>query len=96
MERGTKNPPGPLPMDNFFDDEIDESLADDFPERACFSCGDDIENVQLEICRICFREFCADCAFKGPWGRFCSDGCNESFMYGADDEQDGREDTEGS
>ncbi len=82
-------------MDNFFEDDLDEELQDEFPERACYLCGDDVENVQLEICRICLKEFCADCAYKGPWGRFCSEGCNESFMYGAEDDEDRPEGTDG-
>jgi hypothetical protein len=82
--------------DFFFEEDYDETLAEEIPERECYKCQSSAENVQLEICRICLREFCGDCGYKGPWGRFCSDHCNESYFYGADEYDDDEERPEAS
>ncbi len=78
-------------IEDFFQEDHDEVLKEEFPERKCMVCSLTITSVQLEICRVCFREYCGDCAFRGPWGRFCSPACNEDFFYGDDDEMEGAE-----
>jgi hypothetical protein len=74
-----------------FEEDYDETLAEDIPERECYKCGEPFAGTQLDICRICLREFCGECAYRGPWGRFCSENCNESYFYGegeGDDDDD--------
>ena len=80
--------------EDFFQEDHDEVLKEEFPERNCMVCSLTTVSVQLEICRVCFREFCGDCAFRGPWGRFCSAACNEDFYYGDEDEKEAIEESD--
>jgi len=73
-------------MDEIFRIERDPDMAEEFPDRVCTVCKETSTGVHLDICRMCFRDVCTDCAYKGPWGRFCSRVCNESFLYGSDEE----------
>ena len=71
-----------------FEEDYDETLAEEIPERECYKCGELAQEAQLEKCRICLREFCGDCAYKGAWGRFCSLTCNDAYFYGEGDHED--------
>lgn len=73
-------------MDEIFRTDRDPDMAEEFPDRMCAICQLTTEGVQLDICRMCFKEICGDCAFKGSGGRFCSRNCHEAFLYGADEE----------
>lgn len=60
-------------------------------ERVCVGCGKDEELVRLEVCGICARFFCADCAHRAGFGRrFCSSECGRAYYFTgeADDDED--------
>ena len=58
-------------------------------ERVCVGCGDTEEMSHLEVCALCNRFFCSDCAYRALGRRFCSDKCARGFFYGdADDDSD--------
>jgi hypothetical protein len=58
-------------------------------ERVCVGCGDTEEMAHLEVCTLCNRFFCPDCAFRALGRRFCSEQCARGFFYGdADDDPD--------
>ena len=74
--------------DFLFEEDYDETLAEEIPERECYKCGETSTEAQLEICRVCYREFCGDCSTKGPWGRFCSEVFNEVYFSGDGENED--------
>ena len=52
------------------------------PERACVGCGESEENLRLEMCSICRRPFCAECAHRAGHGRrFCSPECGRAYYF---------------
>lgn len=51
-------------------------------ERVCIVCGADGEVVRLELCFICGRGYCIDCAFRTTFGRrFCSSECGRAYYF---------------
>jgi hypothetical protein len=66
-------------------------VRDHFEERVCAGCGADEQVGHLEICGICQRFFCPDCAHKAGFGRrFCSPVCARAYYFAGefDDDQD--------
>jgi hypothetical protein len=78
--------------DFLFEEDYDETIAEEIPDRECYKCGESNLAAQLELCRVCRREFCGDCAVKGHWGRFCSETCHEAYFYGDGENEDDDED----
>jgi hypothetical protein len=59
------------------------------PERVCVGCNDTEEMAHLEMCSICNRFYCADCAYKGGFGRkFCSAECGRAWYFTGDNDDD--------
>ena len=69
---------------------VQEPLAmAEIHERLCVGCGDTDEASRLEVCGVCRRFFCADCAFRGGFGRkFCSPECGRAYYFGGDEDDD--------
>lgn len=62
----------------------------------CIGCGASGETVVLERCRMCFKNFCGDCAHRTRGARFCSEACGEFYMHGdEEDQQEGLRDDYG-
>lgn len=58
-------------------------------ERVCVGCGDTEEMAHLEMCSVCARYFCPDCAHKAGFGRkFCSPECIRAFYFSGDSDDD--------
>ena len=63
----------------------------DIHERVCIGCGAEEQAGHLEVCSICQRYFCPDCAHKAGFGRrFCSSDCARAYYFTGelDDDQD--------
>ena len=66
------------------------SLFEDDSRRdgsTCERCGRDCEPIEIEVCPICRKRFCADCVHRLGSHRYCSRTCGETFFYGADDDE---------
>ncbi len=61
-------------------------------ERSCVTCGATDGVAHLEICRMCRRIFCLDCAWKMRGVAFCSEGCGSMFFQGDEEEDSGDDD----
>ena len=61
-------------------------------ERSCVICGDTEEMARLEMCSICRRDFCHDCAYRATGRRFCGAACARTFFYGDIDDEDAQPD----
>lgn len=58
-------------------------------ERACVGCGMTEEHVRLELCSICRRSFCSDCAHRAGHGRrFCSPECGRAYYFTGEPDDD--------
>ena len=60
-------------------------------EQVCVTCGSTGESVRFEICTICNRPYCLDCAYKAGHGRrFCSPDCARAYYFAGelDDDED--------
>jgi len=59
-------------------------------DRICVGCGVAQEEAPLELCTICQRHFCPDCAHKGYGRKFCSPDCARAYYFTGetDDDQD--------
>ena len=57
-------------------------------ERVCVGCGGNEETKHLEVCPICNRYFCADCANRALGRRFCSNDCSRSYYYHGESDDD--------
>ena len=58
-------------------------------ERACVGCGEPEEHVRLEMCSICRRSFCPDCAHRAGHGRrFCSPECGRAYYFTGEPDDD--------
>jgi hypothetical protein len=59
-------------------------------ERVCVGCSKTEAEAHLEICMVCHRYFCPDCAVRAGFGRkFCSMECAQGYYFtgeGDDDE----------
>ena len=59
------------------------------PERVCVGCQADGEHVRLEMCGICRRNFCPDCAHRAGHGRrFCSPECARAYYFTGEPDDD--------
>jgi hypothetical protein len=56
--------------------------------RACSACGETEETARLEVCPVCRKDFCPDCAYRGTGRRFCGGDCARTFFYGDIDDDD--------
>jgi hypothetical protein len=59
-------------------------------EKVCRVCGESEEMVRLELCGICSRYFCSNCAHRAFGGRrFCSPECAKAYyFFGEPDDED--------
>jgi hypothetical protein len=58
-------------------------------ERVCVGCGDTEEAARLELCSICSRHFCSDCAHRAGHGRrFCSPECARAYYFTGEPDDD--------
>ena len=57
-------------------------------ERVCRACGAGAEATRLEMCAICQRFFCPDCAHKGFGRKFCSPDCARSYYFTGETDDD--------
>lgn len=58
-------------------------------ERSCVVCGAGEESMRLEVCTICRRPFCPDCAHKAGFGRkFCSPECVRNYYFTGEPDDD--------
>ena len=55
--------------------------------RTCSKCGASEDVLKHERCRICFKNFCAECASRMGGERFCSESCSMLFFHGEDDDE---------
>lgn len=61
----------------------------DMPERVCVGCGDTEDAARLDVCGICRRFFCADCAHRAAFGRrFCSVDCARAYYFAGEPDDD--------
>ena len=59
------------------------------PERVCVGCGETEETARLDLCTVCGRYFCPDCAHKAGFGRkFCSPECARAWYFTGDSDDD--------
>jgi len=64
-------------------------------DRLCSGCGGEEQAGHLEVCSICHRWFCPDCAFKAAFGRkFCSPDCARAYYFSGDSDDDEDHDPE--
>lgn len=64
-------------------------------DRVCAGCGAGEVAGYLEVCSICRRHFCADCAHKAGFGRkFCSPDCARAYYFSGESDDDEDSDTE--
>jgi hypothetical protein len=58
-------------------------------DRVCVGCGAGEDAARLEVCGICHRLFCADCAHRAAFGRrFCSTECARAYYFAGDPDDD--------
>ena len=58
-------------------------------ERVCVVCQADDEHVRFEMCGICRRHFCPDCAHRAGHGRrFCSPECGRAYYFTGEPDDD--------
>lgn len=58
-------------------------------ERICAGCGGGETVGYLEVCSICQRHFCPDCAHKAAFGRkFCSPECARAYYFSGESDDD--------
>jgi len=56
--------------------------------RVCVACGDPEENVRFDVCSICRRVVCADCAERAFGRRFCSHECARAYAFAGESDDD--------
>lgn len=57
--------------------------------RICVACGAGDDAGRLELCTICRRHFCPDCAHKAGFGRkFCSPECARAYYFTGEPDDD--------
>ena len=56
--------------------------------RVCAVCGDPEENVRFDLCGICRRIVCADCAERAFGRRFCSHECARAYAFAGESDDD--------
>ena len=52
----------------------------------CARCQVTDQEQRLEICTICKKLFCHDCAYAFAGKNFCGKGCGSYFFFGEGDE----------
>jgi len=58
-------------------------------EKVCVRCGHNEEMAVLEMCSVCARWYCPDCAHKAGFGRrFCSPECARAWYFTGDSDDD--------
>ncbi len=59
-------------------------------DKACRTCGNTEDLSPLELCGVCSKFFCPDCAHRAFGGRrFCSPDCAHAyFFHGEPDDED--------
>jgi hypothetical protein len=57
-------------------------------DRICVGCGGGEDIGHLEVCSICQRHFCADCAHKGFGRKFCSHECARAYYFTGETDDD--------
>lgn len=60
----------------------------EFQERVCVGCGDSEEVVRLELCGVCRKNFCPDCAHRAAGHRFCSRECARAWYFAGENDDD--------
>jgi len=60
----------------------------EIPERVCVGCRDTEEQTRLEVCGVCRRNFCADCAHRAFGRRFCSHECSRAYYFAGESDDD--------
>ncbi|MCD6451970.1 MAG: hypothetical protein J7L64_06385 [Acidobacteria bacterium] len=54
----------------------------------CDVCGTDYPGEQLNMCPICHKHFCSECAVRRGGLEFCSTSCSEFFFFGEEEEEE--------
>ncbi len=57
-------------------------------EKVCVGCGDTEEQARLEMCGMCRKSFCPDCAHRAFGHRFCSGDCARAYYIAGDMDDD--------
>ena len=58
-------------------------------EPVCVGCGDSEAKAHLQVCTMCARHFCHDCAYKAGFGRrFCSSECGRAYYFTGESDDD--------